>query len=223
MSTVADVTPNIAAALIDTLISANRGDRRAFEYAARTYSYQDVAALMNRTANMLVGLGVSLGSRVLLLLPESPAFVASLLGAIKAGAVPIVGANAEGDDVERCVEVTTPAAAIIHESRLPAAEAALARIPRAAIVVVGGDPRGYTGFVDAIRVQPSWLAPAPIAPGAPALGVWNGHRLEVTSHADVGRLVEGAAFTDESAADASRAVAMLRAFASGEALTLKAP
>ena len=42
------------------------------------------------------------------------------------------------------------------------------------------------------------------------------------SHADVGRRVDGAAFAGESTADGSRAVAMLRAFASGEVLTLEA-
>lgn len=224
MSTVADATPNIAASLIDSLISANRGDRRAFDYAGRTYSYQDVAALMNRTANMLVGLGVGPGARVLLLMPESPAFVASLLGAMKAGAVPVLGANADGEDIDRCIRATTPAAAIVHESRLHAAEAAFGRIPAEAVVVVGGNAHGHTAFVDAVRVQPSWLAAKSIAPEAAALGLWNGRSLDVMSHADVGRLVGDATLSDgEGVAEAIRVATMLRAFASGEAVALRAP
>lgn len=171
---------------------------------------------------MLLGLGVRPGARVLLLIPESPAFVASLLGAIKAGAVPIVGARAEGDDIDRCIGATTPAAAIVHESRLPVAEAALARIGPDAIVVVGPDAHGYTAFVDAVRVQPSWLASESIAPEAPALGIWNGRLLELMSHADVGRFVGDAAFAGDGVAEAARVAAMLRAFASGDAVTLKA-
>jgi acyl-coenzyme A synthetase/AMP-(fatty) acid ligase len=221
-STVADATPNVAT-LIDSLIATNRGDRRAFDYAGRTYSYQDVAALMNRTANMLVGLGVRPGARVLLLTPESPAFVASLLGAIKAGAVPIVGAKTESD-VERCIEDAAPGAVIVHESRLPLAGAALVRIPREAIVVVGNDAHGYTGFVDAVRAQASWMASAPIAADAPALALWNGRRLDVLSHADIGRLLGGAAPSspDDVVPEAARVPAMLRTFAAGDAVSLHA-
>lgn len=224
MSTVADATPNVAASLIDSLISTNRGDRRAFDYAGRTYSYQDVAALMNRTANMLVGLGVRPGAHVLLLMPESPAFVASLLGAIRAGAVPVIGATTESDDVERCIEEATPSGAIVHESCLPLVDAALARIPREAIVVVGNDAHGYTKFVDAVRAQASWIASAPIAADAPALALWNGRRMEVMSHADVGRLVGAEApFSAEGVVPAvARVRAMLRSFGAGDAVTLGA-
>jgi len=94
---VADATPNVTATLIDALIASNRGDRHAFEFARKTYSYQDVAALMNRSGNMVRKLGVTAEDRVLLLVPESPAFVASLLGVMKAGAVPIVGAPIGGN------------------------------------------------------------------------------------------------------------------------------
>jgi len=52
-ATVAELTPNVAATLIDALIASNRGDRHAFAFARKTYSYQDVAALMNRTGNMV--------------------------------------------------------------------------------------------------------------------------------------------------------------------------
>jgi acyl-coenzyme A synthetase/AMP-(fatty) acid ligase len=220
MSAVPDATPNIAAALIDTLIAANRGDSRAFEYAGRTYSYQDVAALMNRTANMLRALGIATGARVLLLLPESPAFVASLLGAMKAGAVPVLCPEDDADDLARCIDASAPAAAIVHESRLAASEPALARISRDAIVVVGSDTHGYKGFVDSVRMQPSWLASERIAPDAPALGVWNGSSVEIMSHAGVGRFVNEAAFAGETVAEAARVAAMLRAFATGQTVAL---
>jgi non-ribosomal peptide synthetase component E (peptide arylation enzyme) len=221
MPAVADATPNIAAALIDTLISGNRGDRRAFEYAGRTYSYQDVAALMNRTANMFVALGVPAGGRVLLLMPESPAFVASLLGAMKAGAVPVLGVRNDGSDVARCIDVAAPAAAIVHEARLASVEAALGRIPGRAIVVVGGTAHGYQAFVDVVRAQASWLASGPVAPDAPALGVWDGSRLESMSHSDVASFVGGeGTFADGQVAEAARVGAMLLAFATGESVAL---
>jgi hypothetical protein len=187
MPAVADATPNIAAALIDTLISGNRGDRRAFEYAGRTYSYQDVAALMNRTANMFVALGV----------------------------------RNDGSDVARCIDVAAPAAAIVHEARLASVEAALGRIPGRAIVVVGGTAHGYQAFVDVVRAQASWLASGPVAPDAPALGVWDGSRLESMSHSDVASFVGGeGTFADGQVAEAARVGAMLLAFATGESVAL---
>jgi acyl-coenzyme A synthetase/AMP-(fatty) acid ligase len=79
MAEVADHVPNVASTLIDALIASNRGDRHAFSYNDKRYSYQDVAALMNRTGNLLHGLGLEAGSRVLLLLPASPARVAGML------------------------------------------------------------------------------------------------------------------------------------------------
>ena len=127
MAEVADHVPNVASTLIDTLIASNRGDRHAFSYNDKRYSYQDVAALMNRTGNLLHGLGVEAGSRVLLLLPASPARVAGMLGAIKAGMVPVLGAPAQA--LEHCIAIVKPAAAIVHEKYLQEAEAALAALP----------------------------------------------------------------------------------------------
>ena len=109
MAEVADHVPNVASTLIDTLIASNRGDRHAFSYNDKRYSYQDVAALMNRTGNLLHGLGLEAGSRVLLLLPASPARVAGMLGAIKAGMVPVLGAPAQA--LEHCIAIVKPAAA----------------------------------------------------------------------------------------------------------------
>ena len=221
MSAVVDTIPNIAASLIDSLIAGNRGDRHAFEYAGRTYSYQDVAALMNRTANMFVASGVRPGCRVLLLMPESPAFVASFLGAMKAGAVPVLGVADDASDVARCIDVAAPACAVVHEARLTAAEAALGGVPNGAVVVVGSDAHGYRAFVDVVRAQPSWLASGPVAPDAPAVAVWTGSGLESMSHADVARFVGGdATFAGARVPEAARAAAMLRAFAAGESVAL---
>jgi acyl-CoA synthetase (AMP-forming)/AMP-acid ligase II len=216
-----DSTPNLAATLIDSLISANLGDRRAFDYAARTYSYQDVAALMNRTANMIRGLGVSPGARVLLLLPESPAFVASLLGAIKAGMVPVLGAPADAGALARCIAATRAAAVIVHESRLAACADALAAIANDAVVVVGGDAHGYTAFVEAVRTQASWHSAESVPADAPALAIWDGEHVISISHGEATRWTEGGAgSTPTETACAVRVRTLLRAFAGAEFFAL---
>ncbi|HLX27235.1 MAG TPA: AMP-binding protein [Casimicrobiaceae bacterium] len=211
---VADVVANAAATLIDSLIASNKGDRPAFEYAKKTYSYQDLAALMNRTGNMLQAMGMADNARVLLLLPESPAFVAALLGAIKAGAVPVVGAPTDDDGLGRCVSAVQPAVAIVHEQTIGTVARGLGTLPHDAIIVAGQASDGYKSFAAEIRMQPSWLVAAPVESDAPALGAWSGSSLVTASHADVAALVARDVAMD-------RAIAMLRMFAEGAQATFR--
>jgi acyl-coenzyme A synthetase/AMP-(fatty) acid ligase len=224
MDQVANVVPNVASTLIDALIASNRGDRHAFSYNDKRYSYHDVAALMNRTANLLRGLGVEAGARVLLLLPPSPARVAGVLGAIKAGAVPVLGVPSQAPALEHFAATVKPAAAIVHEKQLAAAEAALTAVPRDAVVVVGSELRGHKSFVEEVRGQASWLAAPDLRADAPALGIWTGTAVALTSHAELAAFVHGTGdlrgSQDDSSGDAATAGAMLRAFALGEEATL---
>lgn len=221
----AQLIPNAAATLIDTLIAGNRGDRAAFEYNGKRYSYQDVAALMNRAAALLKGLGVEARAAVLLLVPPSPALVAGLLGAIKAGAVPVVGVPTGGAALERCVAAVHPAAAIVHEDRLVEAAPALAGIPKDAVIVVGGSTHGYKSFIDELRRQPSWLAAQDVSRDTPALGFWTGSRFEQVSHAELAAFARGEGPLRAGKGDAAEAAAidaLLRAFSKGDEAMLAA-
>jgi hypothetical protein len=146
--------------------------------------------------------------------------VAGVLGAIKAGAVPVLGAPSQPQGLEHCVANVKPAAAIVHEKQLRAAEAALAALPRDAVVVVGSDVRGYKSFVDEVRGQASWLAAPDVRADAPALGVWTGAAIALTSHAELAAFVHGTGDLrgghDDSSGEVTAAGAMLRAFALGE-------
>lgn len=223
MNEAVEATSNVASAWIDALIASNRGDHHAFAYGEKRYSYQDVAALMNRTANMLRGLGLQPGARVLLLIPGSPALVASLLGSIKSGAVPIVGVPLEDSEaVQRCVDAATPSAAIVHQDCLLAAAGALAGLQaREAVIVVGNDTQGRKSFIDEIRTQSSWSSPEPVGKDAPAWGIWAGSSLQVMSHAELGARVAGHDEGHHQHTEGIRPLTeMLRAFAKGETATL---
>jgi acyl-coenzyme A synthetase/AMP-(fatty) acid ligase len=178
---------------------------------------------MNRGGNMVKGWGVETGASVLLLLPPSPALVASLLGVMKAGAVPVLGAPLEPSALEHGVAAIKPSAAIVHENHLPGAERALAKIPRKAVVIVGADEHGYKSFVQEMRGQSSWLAAQDISGDAPALGVWTGSGVDAISHAELAAFLQGSAEVLPGAG-ASRETAaigaMLRAFSRGEETTL---
>lgn len=222
MNPAVETIPNVATTLIDALIAGNRGDRQAFVYNAKRYSYQDVAALMNRAGSMLKALGVEAGARVLLLLPPSPALVASLLGAMKAGAVAVVGVPRDAATLGRCVATIRPAAAIVHESHLPDAGRALAGLPRENVIVVGSDAHGHRSFVDEMRTQPSWLAAQDVGPAAPALAVWTGSAITEVTHAELAAFVQGSGDLPAMAADSpvTGLGAMLRALSRGEEIAL---
>jgi len=80
---------NLSAVLLDDHIAAGRGDRPALRYEGATLSYRDVSRLVARAGNALRSLGIEMEDRVALLLPDSPEFVATFLGAIRIGAAPV--------------------------------------------------------------------------------------------------------------------------------------
>jgi benzoate-CoA ligase family protein len=84
-----DAPFNLAAALLDAHLSEGHGDRPAFRHQGATINYSAMAALAARAGNGLRAAGVAPGDRVILLLADSPAFVATFLGALRIGAVPV--------------------------------------------------------------------------------------------------------------------------------------
>ncbi len=80
---------NIAVELVDKNLQMGRGKKAAIYYKDQTLTYEDVYKSVNKTGNALKNLGIGMEDRVLLLLFDSPEFVASFFGAIKIGAVPI--------------------------------------------------------------------------------------------------------------------------------------
>jgi len=80
---------NAASFFVDRHVAEGRGDKVAFFHEDRTVTYAGLQELVNRVGNALLALGVEMEHRVLLLLLDSPEFVASFFGAIKIGALPI--------------------------------------------------------------------------------------------------------------------------------------
>jgi benzoate-CoA ligase family protein len=78
---------NMAAYILDDNIAAGRGNRKAIYYQDETYTFNDICALTNQVGNVLKEIGVERENRVLVILNDSPEWVASWLGAIKIGAV----------------------------------------------------------------------------------------------------------------------------------------
>jgi len=80
---------NAAVYFLDRNIEEGRGEKVAIRVGEQAYTYRQVQELTNRVGNALRGLGVEMENRVALLLLDSVEFVATFLGAMKIGAVPV--------------------------------------------------------------------------------------------------------------------------------------
>src|SRR5581483_1719803 len=100
-------------------------DRLAVRCEGQSYTYGQIAEMVNRAANALRELDVRLGDRVLLLLLDGPEFIASFFGAIRIGAVPIpVNTNMKPQDYAYFLEDSRAVAAIVSEPLLSQLEGA---------------------------------------------------------------------------------------------------
>lgn len=164
---------NSTAILVDQHIAATQGGRRALHYGSKSYSYHDVAALMNRAGNMLRDIGVGRGQAVLLIMRPSPAFVAAVLGAMKIGAVPVIlNDEVTGKTIAAAVAKVAPPAIIIdqqHAAELESLDST--KGPAPAMIMVGESINGHRSFVDLLRESPSSLVGARVDDGEPALTI----------------------------------------------------
>lgn len=80
---------NMVSLYLDRHIEQGRGGRTAIYYQDRKYTYRDIFELTNRAGNAFAGLGVKKGDRVVMMMYDSPYWVAVYLGAMKIGAVPV--------------------------------------------------------------------------------------------------------------------------------------
>lgn len=203
---------NAAYALLDRHIAAANGNRTALKFAGKAYSYNDLAAIANRTGNMLKHEGVTAGAAVLVVVPPSPAQAGTVLGAMKIGAMPVIIAGAiDAGRVAAAAAKTKPALAIVHRDHVEAI--AGAGIADDRVVVVGATTEAQRSFVDLIREQPSSLAAASVDGAASAMAVFDGVSLTVHAHRDLPRRLDG---PDDGGEAAKGAIALLRSLAKGE-------
>src|SRR5574341_1366759 len=78
---------NLGSYYLDVNLEAGRGDKTALYYQDKTYSFLDLWRLTNRVGNAFKALSVEPENRVLLILEDSPEWVAAWLAAMKVGGV----------------------------------------------------------------------------------------------------------------------------------------
>jgi benzoate-CoA ligase family protein len=80
---------NAAVPFVDRHVAEGRGGKVAIRCASGDVTYAELAANVNRCANVLVRLGLDRGQRLLLVVKDCPEFFYLFWGAIKAGIVPV--------------------------------------------------------------------------------------------------------------------------------------
>ncbi len=80
---------NVAVDFVDRHLVQGRADKIAIRSVEGDVTYGQLAASVNRCANLLTDLGMTRGERLLMLVKDSPEFFFVFWGAIKAGVIPV--------------------------------------------------------------------------------------------------------------------------------------
>jgi acyl-coenzyme A synthetase/AMP-(fatty) acid ligase len=174
---------------VDKCISDNKGDQLAILYREKRYSYNDVAALMNRAGNMFKRFNVGTGDQILVAVSPSPSLVASVLGAMKIGATAVVVTKKISSQfLSKLTADGRPKLLIVDAARLPEFETAKAGIKR---LVVGEAGDGQQSFLQEMRASASSLKGPSESGNAPALGVTDADDLVWLTHDQITRAKNG--------------------------------
>src|SRR5438552_13444818 len=144
---------NAASFFVDRHVEEGRGGKTAFFTEDGEITYAQLQEMVNRAGNALRELGVEAEQRVLCLLLDSPAFLATFWGAIKIGAIPIpINTMMRSQDYLYFLNDSRANVAVISEPLLAEAGPILSRARHLKHVVVVGKPDpGQIAF-------DSWLA-----------------------------------------------------------------
>ena len=117
---------NMAQFYLDRNLELNRADKTAVYCKDKTYSYTQLVSFSNRVGNFLKTLGVEVEDRVLMVINDSPEFVASWYGIIKIGAVATdVYSYLRAKDYDYFFNYTRAKVAIVDADALPRMESVL--------------------------------------------------------------------------------------------------
>ena len=144
-------------------LAEGRGARIAHHAAGREISWTDVARSADRAANALADLGVERENRVLLVLDDTPAFVALFWGTVKLGAVAVpVNPLLSAEDYEFLLNDSRANVVVVEERALSRVLAVRDRCPFVRAVVVAGPPAaGALALDDVLARAAADFAPAP--------------------------------------------------------------
>lgn len=132
-------------------------ERLALSSGEQRYSYGALQRLVNRAANALFGLGIGPGSKVALMLPNGPEFVACWLALARLGATMVpLNVRLKGDLLVYQLNHAGAGSALVGVGQLDAFQAALraAAPPRKVLVGATEPPPGWLSLADLLAAAP---------------------------------------------------------------------
>jgi benzoate-CoA ligase len=156
---------NAAFDLIERNLTA-RPEKTAYIDDQGSYTYAELAERINRCANALTGLGLTIEARMMLCLTDSIDFPSAFLGAIKAGIIPIaVNTLLTGSDYDFMLRDSRAQALLVSEPLLPVFKPILDRQPFVKHIVVSGqNTAGYLGLAELMAKAGTNFTAAPTRP-----------------------------------------------------------
>jgi benzoate-CoA ligase family protein len=142
---------NAASYFVDRHVAEGRGARVAHRVPGGALTWNATSASANRFGNALRDLGVEIEHRVLLVLDDTPAFVAAFWGIAKIGAVAVpVNPFMTAEEYEFLLNDSRARVAVVEERVWPRVEAVRDRCPFLRAVVVTGRAAGAALALDAL-------------------------------------------------------------------------
>ena len=151
---------NNSGTLVDRRLEAGHGEKIAIHHGEQTVTYAELHDSIDRAGNVLESLGVGREDRVLMILDDSPAFVALFLGAMRMGAVPVPVSFL--DTTENFAHYARDS----YAKLIVAEDALLERVPAGAMA--------RSDFERALRQSPGERAPADTHPDDMAFWLFSG-------------------------------------------------
>jgi benzoate-CoA ligase family protein len=165
---------NASSILFDNL-AAGRASKTAILCGDRRVTYGELCRLASRVGNGLRRMGLARGSRVLLLLDDTPEYAAAIFGAIRAGFVPIlVNTVSPADLVGFFLEDSGAEVAIVEGRLTSTLDHMNTRASRLRQIVTIGKGGGDFGPVVTVREWDEWIHGE-----EPELGCADTHRDEM--------------------------------------------
>jgi benzoate-CoA ligase family protein len=135
--------------LLDRHVAEGRGSRIALRCQGQSTTYEGLLDLTERVSTGLRALGVRAEERVAMVMLDSPEFVATFLGALRIGAIPVLtNPLLPGRDLARIVADSRARIIVVSHERAESVDAILEGAPEVTKVISGGEAP--------IAVGPTW-------------------------------------------------------------------
>jgi benzoate-CoA ligase family protein len=153
---------NASTTFLDANLEAGRANKVAIVTGERSLTYAQIAALSNQLGHGLKRLDVRMEERVMLLLPDSPEYIASFWGAIRIGAVPIpTNTFLRTHEYENLLNDSRAVVLIVNEALYAKIEPIRDHLKFLRHVIMVGKPcKNTIDFNELIRNEPVDLTPA---------------------------------------------------------------